>query len=60
MKPKSKASKVGVTGPLAAYALGYGKELAAQGYVIAPVDMSGHDWIDVGTPERLAEAEKAV
>jgi NDP-sugar pyrophosphorylase family protein len=33
-------------------------ELAAQGYVIAPSDVSGHDWIDVGTPERLAEANR--
>ena len=33
-------------------------ELAAQGYFIAPCDVSGHDWIDVGTPERLAEANR--
>jgi len=32
-------------------------DLAQQGYVILPVDMSQHEWIDVGTPARLAEAE---
>jgi len=32
MKPKSKASPVRVTGPLASYAAGFGKELAAEGY----------------------------
>jgi len=35
-------------------------ELAAQGYVIAPFDVSGHDWIDVGTPERLVEAARVM
>jgi NDP-sugar pyrophosphorylase family protein len=35
-------------------------ELAALGYVIAPGDVSGHDWIDVGTPERLAEANRVI
>ena len=35
-------------------------ELAALGYVIAPSDVSGHDWIDVGTPERLAEANLVI
>jgi NDP-sugar pyrophosphorylase family protein len=32
-------------------------DLAQRGYTILPVDVSGHAWIDVGTPERLAEAE---
>ena len=32
-------------------------ELAALGHRILPVDMSAHSWIDIGTPERLAEAE---
>jgi len=32
MKPKSKASPVRVTGPLASFAAGFGKELAAEGY----------------------------
>ena len=31
-------------------------DLAERGYHIVPVDMSAHDWIDVGTPERLEEA----
>lgn len=31
-------------------------ELARQGHSILPVDMSPHDWIDVGTSERLDEA----
>lgn len=31
-------------------------DLAREGYVVQPVDMSVHKWIDVGTPERLAEA----
>ncbi len=34
-------------------------ELAAQGHMILPIDVSDHDWIDIGTPERLAEAERA-
>jgi NDP-sugar pyrophosphorylase family protein len=34
-------------------------DLARRGYVIHPVDVSGFRWIDVGTPERLAEAEAA-
>ncbi len=34
-------------------------ELAAQGHMILPIDCSDHDWIDIGTPERLAEAERA-
>jgi NDP-sugar pyrophosphorylase family protein len=33
-------------------------ELAAQGNVIRPVDVSAHQWIDIGTPERLAEANR--
>ncbi len=33
-------------------------ELAAQGNVIAPMDVSAHRWIDIGTPERLAEANR--
>jgi NDP-sugar pyrophosphorylase family protein len=32
-------------------------DLAQRGYVILPVDVTGHTWIDVGTPERLAEAD---
>jgi NDP-sugar pyrophosphorylase family protein len=32
-------------------------ELAAQGHVVAPLDVSSYDWIDVGTPERLERAE---
>jgi NDP-sugar pyrophosphorylase family protein len=32
-------------------------DLARRGYTILPVDVSAHEWIDVGTPERLAEAE---
>ncbi|MGD8727866.1 MAG: sugar phosphate nucleotidyltransferase [Gemmatimonadales bacterium] len=31
-------------------------ELARQGYSIHAVDMSAHEWIDVGTPTRLEEA----
>jgi MurNAc alpha-1-phosphate uridylyltransferase len=33
-------------------------ELAARGSIVCPVDVSSQDWIDVGTPERLAEAER--
>lgn len=33
-------------------------ELAAQGWVIRPWDVSGERWLDVGTPERLAEANR--
>jgi NDP-sugar pyrophosphorylase family protein len=33
-------------------------ELAAEGYIVLPLDVSGHPWIDVGTPERLEEAER--
>lgn len=32
-------------------------ELAQRGYRVQPVDVSAHEWLDVGTPERLAEAE---
>jgi NDP-sugar pyrophosphorylase family protein len=32
-------------------------DLARRGYTILPVDVSGSEWIDVGTHERLAEAE---
>ncbi|UCD23441.1 MAG: NTP transferase domain-containing protein [Gemmatimonadota bacterium] len=31
-------------------------ELAAFGYVVVPSDVSEHDWIDAGTPDRLVEA----
>jgi MurNAc alpha-1-phosphate uridylyltransferase len=32
-------------------------DLAHRGHRILPVDVSAHEWLDVGTPERLAEAE---
>jgi NDP-sugar pyrophosphorylase family protein len=32
-------------------------DLARRGYRIQPVDVSAHEWLDVGTHERLAEAE---
>lgn len=32
-------------------------DLAALGHVIQPFDVSRHEWFDVGTPQRLAEAE---
>jgi len=35
-------------------------ELAAAGFRILPVDVSAYPWIDVGTPERLAEAGRMV
>ena len=35
-------------------------ELAAEGHAILPIDVSAHDWIDIGTPERLAEADRIV
>ena len=35
-------------------------ELAAQGYVLQPIDVSDYAWLDVGTPERLNEAEGRV
>lgn len=31
-------------------------DLAAEGWLIQPLDVSGDEWHDVGTPERLAEA----
>jgi N-acetyl-alpha-D-muramate 1-phosphate uridylyltransferase len=34
-------------------------DLARRGYRIQPVDVSPYAWLDVGTPERLAEAEGA-
>ncbi len=34
-------------------------DLAERGYVIRPADVTGHQWLDVGTPERLEEAEAA-
>ena len=33
-------------------------DLVRRGYRIQPVDVSGYEWLDVGTPERLAEAER--
>jgi len=33
-------------------------DLAARGYRIEPADISAHAWQDVGTPERLREAER--
>jgi NDP-sugar pyrophosphorylase family protein len=33
-------------------------DLASQGRVILPLDVSAHDWIDVGTPDRLEEANR--
>jgi MurNAc alpha-1-phosphate uridylyltransferase len=32
-------------------------DLAQRGYTILPIDVTTHEWLDVGTPERLAEAE---
>lgn len=32
-------------------------ELARQGHYILPIDMSAYDWMDVGTPDRLEEAQ---
>jgi NDP-sugar pyrophosphorylase family protein len=31
-------------------------ELAASGWIIHPLDVTGKEWIDIGTPERLQEA----
>jgi NDP-sugar pyrophosphorylase family protein len=33
-------------------------DLARQGSTVQPVDMSAYDWLDVGTPDRLAEAKE--
>ena len=35
-------------------------DLAARGYFIHPHDVTGAEWLDVGTPERLREAERLV
>lgn len=35
-------------------------DLARKGYTIRPADVSEYEWIDVGTPERLAEARRRV
>lgn len=35
-------------------------DLAAQGHVIHPLDVTGSPWLDVGTPQRLEEAERMV
>jgi NDP-sugar pyrophosphorylase family protein len=35
-------------------------DLARRGYTVLPVDMSAYQWIDVGTPDRLAEGERFV
>ena len=32
-------------------------DLVERGYVIRPMDVTGHEWLDVGTPERLEAAE---
>jgi len=32
-------------------------DLAERGYVIRPMDVTGRQWLDVGTPQRLEEAE---
>ena len=33
-------------------------DLASRGYIIQSVDVSAYEWHDIGTPERLREAEK--
>lgn len=33
-------------------------DLAEQGYAVLPIDVSAHEWRDVGTPARLAEARE--
>ena len=33
-------------------------ELAAQGWMIDPLDVSQEEWMDIGTPERLQEARR--
>jgi MurNAc alpha-1-phosphate uridylyltransferase len=35
-------------------------DLAAREYFILPHDVTGEEWLDVGTPERLREAERLV
>lgn len=35
-------------------------ELAARGHVISPIDVSDHEWIDVGTHEQLAKGGRTV
>jgi len=35
-------------------------KLVTSGYIICPADVSQYDWLDVGTPERLLDAEKFV
>jgi NDP-sugar pyrophosphorylase family protein len=35
-------------------------ELAARGWIIQPVDVTGEEWLDVGTPKRLEEANRWV
>jgi len=37
--------------------VGWYLELVRRGYRVVPADVTGHPWLDVGTPERLAEAE---
>lgn len=37
--------------------IGWYLDLARDGWPIQPVDVSSHEWIDVGTPDRLAEAD---
>jgi NDP-sugar pyrophosphorylase family protein len=34
-------------------------DLAARGYVVQSADVSAHEWMDVGTTERLRAAEEA-
>jgi len=38
--------------------IGWYLDLARRGYSVLPADLSGHEWIDVGTPERLEEARR--
>ena len=35
-------------------------DLVRRGYVIRAADVSGHEWFDVGTPEKLRDAEAGV
>ncbi len=32
-------------------------DLAERGYLVRPMDVTGQEWLDVGTPQRLEEAE---